>query len=106
MAGQAYARGMLSVAVLGALEVTRDGRRLPIPAGKTSELVVRLALVAGELVRADRLVDELWTEDGVPARRNTLQSKIAMLRRAVGDPPLITSHTSGYALGGLPPAGE
>ena len=89
---------MLTVAVLGALEVTRDGRPVAVPAGKTSELVVRLALEPGELVRADRLVEDLWAADGVSARRNTLQSKITMLRRALGDPALITSRDGGYAL--------
>src|SRR4051794_3065673 len=89
---------MLTVAVLGALEVTRDGHHLAVPAGKTSELVVRLALEAGELVRADRLVEDLWAVDGVSARRNTLQSKVTMLRRALGDPPVVTSRDGGYAL--------
>ena len=86
------------MAVLGALEVTRDGRHVAVPAGKTSELVVRLALEAGELIRADRLVEDLWAADGVSARRNTLQSKIAMLRRALGDPPVVSSRDGGYAL--------
>jgi predicted ATPase/DNA-binding SARP family transcriptional activator/tetratricopeptide (TPR) repeat protein len=85
------------VAVLGALEVTRDGRRLTVPVGKTSELVVRLALEAGELVRADRLVEDLWG-DGRGARRNTLQSKVAMLRRALGDPGAIISRNGSYSL--------
>jgi predicted ATPase/DNA-binding SARP family transcriptional activator len=86
------------VAVLGALEVTRDGQRVPIPGGKTSELLVRLALEAGQLVRADRIVEDLWVDGGVGTRRNTLQSKIAMLRRALGDPQAITSRSGGYAL--------
>jgi predicted ATPase/DNA-binding SARP family transcriptional activator len=89
---------VLTVAVLGALEVTRDGQRVPVPAGKTSELVVRLALEAGELVRADRLVDDLWAARGLSPRRNTLQSKIAMLRRALGDPGVVTSRGGSYAL--------
>src|SRR5688572_22356730 len=89
---------MLTVAVLGPLEVTRDGRPVAVPAGKTSELVVRLALEHGALVRADRLVEDLWATSGVSARRNTLQSKITMLRRALGDPDLITSRDGGYAL--------
>ena len=95
---RAYARLVLTVAVLGALEVTRDGQHMAVPAGKTSELVVRLALEAGELVRADRLVEDLWAADGVSARRNTLQSKVTMLRRALGDPPVVTSRDGGYAL--------
>ena len=89
---------MLTVAVLGPLEVTRDGQRVPVPGGKTSELVVRLALEAGALVGADRLVDDLWSAGGRSARRNTLQSKVAMLRRAFGDPSVIESRDGGYAL--------
>jgi DNA-binding SARP family transcriptional activator len=89
---------VLTVAVLGALEVTRDGHRVPIPGGKTSELLVRLALEPGQLVRADRIVEDLWADGGVGTRRNTLQSKIAMLRRALGDPQAITSRDGGYAL--------
>ena len=89
---------MLTVAVLGPLEVTLDGRRVPVPSGKTSELVVRLALEAGVPVSADRLVDDLWSAGGRSTRRNTLQSKVTMLRRAFGDPSVIESRDGGYAL--------
>ena len=84
--------------MLGPLEVRRNGRLLSVPGGKTSELLVRLALDAGELVRTDRLVDDLWAAGGVTTRRNTLQSKVAKLRRALGDPPVIVSGDGGYAL--------
>ena len=84
--------------MLGPLEVTRDGQRVPVPGGKTSELVVRLALEAGAPVGADRLVDDLWSAGGRSTRRNTLQSKVAMLRRAFGDPSVIDSRDGGYAL--------
>jgi predicted ATPase/DNA-binding SARP family transcriptional activator len=89
---------VLTVAVLGPLEVTLDGERVSLPSGKASELVVRLAIEAGASVSADRLVDELWSAGGRSARRNTLQSKVAMLRRAFGDPALIESRDGGYAL--------
>jgi len=82
--------------VLGPVEVRRDGRLVPVPGGKTSELLVRLALEAGLFVAADRLVDDLW--DGVATRRNTLQSKVARLRRALGDPLVIASGDGGYKL--------
>ena len=59
---------------------------------------MRLSLEAGQLVRADRLVDDLWAPRGETTRRNTLQSKVAMLRRALGDPSVITSRDGGYAL--------
>jgi DNA-binding SARP family transcriptional activator len=34
---------MLTVGVLGPLEVRRDGQPLPVPSGKTTELLIRLA---------------------------------------------------------------
>jgi predicted ATPase/DNA-binding SARP family transcriptional activator len=89
---------VLAVAVLGALEVTRDGHHVAVPGGKTSELIVRLALEPGRLVRAERLVEDLWAAEGVSARRNTLQSKVTMLRRALGEPPALSSRDGGYAL--------
>ena len=59
---------------------------------------MRLALEAGTPISADRLVDDLWTAGGRSTRRNTLQSKIVMLRKAFGDPAVISSHGGGYAL--------
>src|SRR3954453_19831680 len=69
---------------------------MSVPAGKTSELLVRLAIEAGGFVRADRLIDDLW--DGAATRRNTLQSKVARLRRALGDPAVLESGDGGYKL--------
>ena len=77
---------MLTVAVLGAVEAYRDGVRLDLPAGKTTELLARLALEAGRPVRADALLEDLWVD---PAARNTLQSKVSQLRRALGDKDLV-----------------
>ena len=89
---------MFQISVLGPIEVRRDGQLVPVPGGKTSELLVRLALEAGQLVRTDRLVDDLWAAGAVNTRRNTLQSKIARLRRALGDPSVIASGDGGYTL--------
>jgi predicted ATPase/DNA-binding SARP family transcriptional activator len=89
---------VFQISVLGSVEVRRDGEPVPVPGGKTSELLVRLALEAGTFVRADRLVEDVWAEDAVNTRRNTLQSKIAKLRRAFGDPQVIVSGDGGYAL--------
>src|SRR3954470_466619 len=61
---------------------TRDGDAVAVPGGKTAELLVYLALHAGTTVNADRLLDDLWA--GAPTRRNTLQAKVARLRRARG----------------------
>ena len=65
------------MAVLGPVEVRRDGVQLPIPGGKATELLIRLALVAGVRVRTERLIDDLWSDEGAVVGRNTLQSKVA-----------------------------
>jgi predicted ATPase/DNA-binding SARP family transcriptional activator len=87
---------VLDVLVLGPVEVRRDGQPVAIPRGKTAELLVHLALAAGTSVRADRLLDDLWA--GIPTNRNTLQQKVARLRRSLGDPSLVAGSDDGYRL--------
>ena len=92
---------MFVFSVLGPVEVRSGSRLIRVPAGKTSELLVRLALSAGEVVRSDVLIDELWPEDA-STQRNTLQSKVARLRRALIDPDLIETRDGGYRLAADP----
>lgn len=92
---------MLTVAVLGRVEVRRDGVPSAVPSGLTTTLLVRLALDAGRPVRVDRLVDDLWPGEHA-TRRNTLQAKVSQLRRALGDPAALTSGPAGYTLA-VPP---
>ncbi|GAA3621700.1 BTAD domain-containing putative transcriptional regulator [Microlunatus ginsengisoli] len=89
---------MLAVGVLGPVEARRDGVLLSLPAGKTTELLARLALDAGRRVRVDVLVDDLWDE---PTARNTLQSKVSALRRSIGK-EFVVGSAEGYQLA-LPP---
>jgi predicted ATPase/DNA-binding SARP family transcriptional activator len=89
---------VFEISVLGPVELRRDARLVPVPGGKTSELLVRLALEAGVFVRTDRIVEDLWAADAVNTRRNTLQSKVVKLRRAFGDPLAIVSGAGGYRL--------
>ncbi|WP_214402403.1 AfsR/SARP family transcriptional regulator [Pseudonocardia lacus] len=88
---------MLTVAVLGRVEARDDGVPAVVPGGLTTELLVRLALDAGRPVRAERLLDDLWS-DPAGARRNTLQAKVSQLRRALGDPAALTGGAAGYTL--------
>src|SRR6185295_15661279 len=70
----------------------------PVRAGKTAEVLVRLALEAGVMVRTDRLIEDLWADEAVATARNTLQTKVSRLRRALGDPALVTGTSAGYTL--------
>ena len=90
---------MLTVAVLGSVEVRLDGDLIPVPSGKSTEVLVRLALDAGLVVQADRILEDLWATTAFGAARNTLQSKVSQLRRALGRPGLITGSHGGYLLG-------
>ena len=92
-----YTPQVLEISVLGPLEVRRDGTPVPVPGGKSAELLVRLTLDAGELVRTDRLIDEVWPAE-VDTRRNTVQSKVTRLRRAFGDPTVVVGRDDGYVL--------
>jgi predicted ATPase/DNA-binding SARP family transcriptional activator len=86
------------ISVMGPVEASRDGQPIAVPGGKTAELLARLALEPGMFVSADRLLEDVWAQDAVNTRRNTLQSKVAKLRRAFGDPQVIVSGDAGYAL--------
>ncbi|MBM2619604.1 winged helix-turn-helix domain-containing protein [Actinoplanes sp. LDG1-06] len=86
---------MLTVAVLGPVDLRRDGVRLDVPAGRTTEVLIRLALDAGRPVRAERLIEDLW---GGPVSPNVLQAKVSKLRRVLGDAGLVTGGTGGYTL--------
>ncbi|MFZ0161356.1 MAG: BTAD domain-containing putative transcriptional regulator [Kineosporiaceae bacterium] len=89
---------MLTVAVLGPVEVRLDGERLALPSGKTTEVLVRLALEAGRLVRAERMIEDLWGDAATGLGRNTLQSKVSQLRRALSDPARVATGNGGYSL--------
>lgn len=89
---------MLEISVLGVVEVRRDGRVVAIPGGRTTELPVRLAVDAGTVVRTERLIEDLWGDAAVSTRRNTLQAKVARLRKALGEPGALVASDDGYRL--------
>jgi predicted ATPase/DNA-binding SARP family transcriptional activator len=88
---------VLTVSVLGPVEIRRDGELVAVPAGKSTEVLVRLALDAGVPVRTERLIEDLWA-DATGTAKNTLQSKISQLRRALGAPGALVSRNGGYLL--------
>ena len=70
----------------------------PFAGARPTEVLIRLALEAGVMVRTERLIEDLWADEAVATARNTLQTKVSRLRRALGDPALVTGTSAGYTL--------
>src|SRR4051794_41175873 len=94
----AYRWMVIEVSVLDVVELRRDGQRIEVRPGKTTEVLVRLALEAGVLVRTDRLIEDLWAGEAVGTARNVLQTKVSRLRRDLGDAALVAGSRAGYIL--------
>jgi predicted ATPase/DNA-binding SARP family transcriptional activator len=93
--------------LLGPLElVAADGRSLPIQGAKLKGLVVMLALEAGRIVSAERLIDALY---GDPPLRvdNALQQLVSKLRRILAEGDAghrVATRSPGYCLDEPPDA--
>src|SRR5438094_396212 len=71
----------------------RDGR-IQLPAGRGRALLALLVLHAGEVVSAERLIDELWGEDPPPTADTVVQGLVSRLRKLL-DPRRATGEPSG-----------
>lgn len=87
----------MRIAILGPLLVSGN----EVGGARVRSLIVRLALDPGQVVPADRLIDDLWPDDPPAHPAAALQSLVSRARREA--PGLIVSHPSGYRLD-LPPA--
>ena len=83
--------------ILGPLEVTRDGERVPLGGPKQRLVLAHLLIRAPELVSADLLIDEIWGDDPPEAARASLQSYVSHLRTALGADVLV-GRPPGYVL--------
>ncbi|HEX6345271.1 AfsR/SARP family transcriptional regulator [Umezawaea sp.] len=88
--------------LLGPLEVRRDGRVVPIRAGKHRALLACLLLNANRVVPIPDLVEALWGDAPPERTRGTLQTYVMRLRQVLGEPSSITTTPSGYQLS-VPP---
>jgi DNA-binding SARP family transcriptional activator len=86
------------VGLLGPVEVAVNGAALSVPGERRRTVLAVLALHAGELVSAERLIDIVWGEEVPRTAANTLQSHISFLRRTLGASVPIVSHSRGYLL--------
>src|SRR5262245_9788992 len=96
---------MLTVHVLGAVEVRRDGEALDLGGPQQRAVIAHLALDAGRVVSVERLIDRLWGEEPPRTPLGTLQSYVSRLRRAIepareagAAPQVLVSEAPGYVL--------
>jgi len=69
--------------ILGPLEVSDGDRPVALGGEKQRALLAVLLLHAGEVVSADRLIDDLWGERSPAAALNALQVQVSRLRKAL-----------------------
>ncbi|NBF00587.1 AfsR/SARP family transcriptional regulator, partial [Nonomuraea sp. KC401] len=71
--------------VLGPLTVwSADGEVVAVPESKVRSLLAALLTAPGQVVSADRLVDELWGEAPPANPTGALQTLVSRLRRVLG----------------------
>ncbi len=98
----------MQIRILGDLELVKDDRRVPVGSHQQRAVLAMLALHAGEVVAAERLVDGLWEETPPPTAAKTVQVYISRLRKALasggagpetnGSTGSIVTRDNGYAL--------
>ena len=94
----AAVHGGLEFAVLGPLEIRRDGELLPLPPPRAQAVLAVLVLHANTVVSADRLCEELWPSGWPDSARAALQVHVAAVRRALGSAVALTTRAPGYLL--------
>jgi predicted ATPase/DNA-binding SARP family transcriptional activator len=88
----------MEFAILGPLEVRRDGHVVAVGGGKPRAVLAALLLRANEPVSAERLAAALWGDDAPAAAVRTVHVHVSRLRRALGDPEVLATTTAGYRL--------
>jgi len=87
----------MELRILGPLEAWRGDRPVRLGGPRERAVLALLLLHAGEVVSADRLLDELWGERPPATARKSLQVRIVTLRRALGK-DILQTRPGGYVL--------
>ncbi|SDU27982.1 AfsR/SARP family transcriptional regulator [Jiangella alkaliphila] len=96
-------RARLEVALLGPVEVHRDGVTIPVPPGRPTVILAALAARPGTVVPVDALAGWLWPDDEPVHPRAAIQTHVARLRAALGD-GFVQAAGDGYRLDLAPDA--
>ncbi len=84
--------------ILGPLVVRREAGPVALGGGKPRALLAMLLLRPNEPVSAERLAAGLWGEDAPHGSVKTVQVHVSRLRKALGDPELLTTALAGYRI--------
>jgi YVTN family beta-propeller protein len=86
--------------ILGPLEVTSRGERLPLGGPNQRALLALLILHANESVRRERLIDEIWGEAPPRTAAVSLNGYVSKLRKLLtnGSGASVETRPEGYAL--------
>jgi DNA-binding SARP family transcriptional activator len=83
--------------ILGPLQVLDGGTPVEIAGAKRRAMLALLVLHANEVVRTERLIDELWGEHAPRNAAAALHSHVSRLRKALG-PEVLARREWGYVL--------
>jgi predicted ATPase/DNA-binding SARP family transcriptional activator len=88
--------------LLGPVEAWVDGRPVALGGQRPRALFALLALMGGQVMTNDRLIDELWGEDPPARARDSLQMHVSRLRKALTeagvDASVLATQAGGYRL--------
>jgi DNA-binding SARP family transcriptional activator len=91
----------LEFAILGPLEVRRDGVSIPVGGPKQRALLALLLCNANHVVSRERLIDELLDDQLGGSAEHVLHVQISRLRKALaddGEEPRLLARAPGYML--------
>ena len=88
----------MRVRLLGSVDVIVGGVPRPVSGLRRRALLAVLALVAGDVVSTDRLIDAVWNGRPPATALNTLQSHVSYLRGLLGGRETIVARPPGYLL--------
>ena len=84
--------------ILGELEVEEGGRAVALGGARQRALLTNLLLHAGEVVSADRLIEDLYGAHPPATAAKSLQAHISRLRKALGGEQRLRTRGGGYVL--------
>jgi DNA-binding SARP family transcriptional activator/WD40 repeat protein len=92
-----YHPGTVEILVLGPIEVSGPGGRVPLGGPKERTILAALAVQAGDVVSPDRLADALWGDHPPRSAPKLVQNLVLRLRKAIGR-EVIETIPGGYVL--------